>query len=484
MNVLMISSEMTPYIKTGGLADVVGALPVALQRRGNQVAVVLPLYGDIDTGRFPMEFFHGPMGVWMGGGQEWCAVHRSFKDGVPVYFIEHNEFFGRHGLYNDRAMRDYKDNPLRFSFLARAALQLCLDKGFRPDVVHAHDWQTALAPAYLRTWNWHNSVLDNVRSLLTIHNLAYQGLYHKSNYPYFGIGWDHFTFNKFEHDDAINLLKGGIYFADVVNTVSPTYAHEITSPQRGYGLDGNLRMKGDHFGGILNGADYDVWSPEHDHYLPHHYDIDNRHGKWLNRRLLQQHFGLHQDDNVPIFGVVGRFAAQKGYGLLASVLEPMLNNMYMQFVILGTGEKDLEVFYNHMAHKYGDMVGAHIGFSEDLAHLIEAGSDFFIMPSLFEPCGLNQMYSLRYGTLPIVRATGGLNDTVENYDQNTGGGTGFKFYDFSAHALYHTVEWAVATYFDRKHHMESLIRNAMSRRFTWDMSAEQYEHAYRVACGW
>jgi len=483
LNILMVASEMTPFIKTGGLADVVGALPKALARRGHNVMVVLPKYRDIKLSGHIAEEFHAPMGVWMGGEEEWCSVHRTFSDEVPVYFIEHNVYFNREGLYNDKAMNDYTDNPRRFAFLSRAALQLCMDRGWDIDIAHVNDWQTALVPAYLKIWNWHNTPLENCASLLTIHNLAYQGVYPADDYPYLALGWDNFVPYKFEYYGAMNYLQGGIYYADMVTTVSPTYAEDVSTPHLGNGLDANLRAKGDRFGGILNGVDYDVWSPETDRYLPENYSVYHREGKRICKRYLQNIFGLNPDNNVALLGVVGRFTEQKGYNLLAEVLEPVINNMHVQFVILGTGDRNLENFYNAMAHRYPDRVGAHIGFSEELAHQIEAGCDFFLMPSRFEPCGLNQIYSLRYGTLPVVRATGGLNDTVENYNEYTGDGTGFKFRDFSPESLYYTIGWAVSTYYDRRDHMEFLIRNAMSQRFSWDMSAARYEYAYFRALG-
>ena len=483
LKILMVSSEMTPFIKTGGLADVVGVLPKALRKRGHEVAVVLPKYRDIDGEKFGLEEFHSPMGVWMGEKEEWCSVYRTIIDGISVYFVEHNLYFAREGLYHDKNMNDYPDNPKRFAFLCRAALQLCIDRQFAPHIIHSHDWQAALLPAYLKIWNWNNTTLAKSASLLTIHNLAYQGVYPQEHYPYLGLGWDNFTPDKLETDGYINFLKGGIYFSDMVNTVSPTYAKEICTLRLGNGLDKYLLAKGNRFGGILNGVDYDVWSPERDNYLPVNYSLQERDGKRVCKRYLQDMFGLRRDDNVALLGVVGRFTGQKGYNLLAEVLEPLLNNTYIQFVILGSGDKELERFYNAMAYRYPDRVGAHIGFSEELAHQIEGGSDFFIMPSRFEPCGLNQIYSLRYGTLPIVRATGGLNDTVEDYNEFTAEGTGFKFKDFTPEALYYTIRWAVGTYYDRKEHMEQLVRNAMAQRFSWDMSAARYEYAYLQALG-
>lgn len=482
LKILMVASEMTPFIKTGGLADVVGALPKALRRRGHDVAVVLPKYRDIDTDKFWIEPYHSPMGVWMGGKEEWCSVQRTISDGVPVYLIEHNLYYNRPGVYNARN-QSYSDNAMRYGFLCRAALQLCIDRGFSPDIAHVHDWPTALVPAYLKAWDWRNTALERCASLLTIHNLAYQGVYPEDDYYYLALGWDNFVPGIFEYYGGINFLAGGIYFADMINTVSPSYAEEVLRPEYGDGLDRNLRAKGDRFGGILNGVDYDVWSPEKDPYIPANYSLEYRVGKKICKQVLQQRFGLYEDENIALLGVVGRFTEQKGYNLLAKVIEPLLHNSHIQFVILGTGDGNLERFYSSLASQYPGFVGSYTGFSEDLAHLIEAGSDFFVMPSRFEPCGLNQIYSLRYGTLPIVRAVGGLNDTVENYNQATGDGTGFKFWDFNDEALYGTMHWAISTYYDRRHHMEKMIRNAMSRRFTWDMSASRYEYAYYRALG-
>ena len=480
MNILIVSSEMTPFAKTGGLADVVGALPAALQAQGHTVWVVMPKYGRIDTSKFGIEAYHGPMGVWMGGNQEWCSVHRTLLDDVPVHFIEHSEYFDRSGLYNDQNNQDYSDNPRRFGFLSKAALQLCIDKGFKPDVVHANDWQTALLPAYLKTWDWKGTVLEDAASLLTIHNMAYQGVCSKSHYDYLGLSWESFHSGAFESLGSVNMLKGGIFYADCVNTVSPTYARETCADQ-GHGLEANLSAKGDRYFGILNGVDYSVWNPVTDPYLPYNYTAEFPAGKVLCKQAVQRTFGLRQDDNVALLGTVGRLADQKGLNLLADALEGLLNTMHVQVVLLGSGDKHLEHRFGELSHRYQGRFGTYFGFSEQLAHLIEAGSDFFLMPSLFEPCGLNQLYSLRYGTLPIVRSVGGLNDTVENYQEDSGLGTGFKFYDFNPDALYGTIGWAVSTYYDRPHHIKKMREAAMSRRFTWEMSAIHYQKAYQVA---
>lgn len=474
----MIASECAPFAKTGGLADVVGALPRALQNLGHEVMVVMPKYASLDVQHHGLQPYLSPMGVWMGTVEEWCSVHRTENRGVPVYFIEFNKYFDRWGLYHDAEFRDYQDNPRRFGFLTRAGLQLCRDLSFKPDIVHVHDWHTALAPAYLKIWHWNDAVLGGAASVLTIHNLAYQGVYSAEHYDYLGLQPGNFTSDKFEDHGRINFLKGGIVYADVVNTVSPTYANETRTPEGGHGLAPYLNNKGDNYVGIINGVDYEEWNPATDRFLPVRYTAADLSGKAICKRELQRRFMLEQAADVPLIGVVSRLVEQKGLHLLAQAIEEVLKNMRVQFVILGAGEKYLEHFFGGLPARYPGVAGSYIGYHNELAHLIEAGADFFVMPSLFEPCGLNQIYSLKYGTLPIVRATGGLDDTVQQYDEASGDGTGFKFWEPSAHALYYTIGWAVSTYYDRKHHLARMIQSAMSQDFSWDKSARQYELLY------
>jgi starch synthase len=484
LNVLIVSPEMAPFVKTGGLADIIGSLPGELKKLDHDIRAVLPLYSSIalNRGRFGIEPFQHSMGVWMGNVQEWCSMHRAFTDsGVPVYFIEHNIYFDRTPIYHDSLMNDYLDNPRRFAFLCRAALQLCIDQGFSPHVVHCNDWQTALIPGYLKEWHHSDPILGRAASLLTIHNVAYQGIYPRDHLDYIGLGWHNFAPHIFENYGQLNFLKGGIHFADVVNTVSPTYAKEIAAPYGGNGMAPYLSTKGSNFIGILNGADYGEWSPDHDRFLPAPYSIDNMEGKKSCKRALQERFLLTPDDHVALLGAVGRFVDQKGYDLLAQSIDRILSSMHVQFVILGTGRGDLEHFFRTLPERFPGRAGSYIGFSDELAHLIEAGSDFFLMPSLYEPCGLNQIYSLRYGTLPIVRVTGGLADTVEPYNEGVGSGTGFRFTDMTPTALYHAVGQAVSTYYDRRHHMASLVVNAMSRNFSLEQTARDYVNAYRQA---
>lgn len=479
--IIMIASESVPYAKTGGLADVVGALPKALQELGHEVIVVLPKYTQIDEDHYNLQLFLAPMGVWMGNTQEWCAVYRTENEGVPVYLVESNKYFGRWGLYHDADFNDYLDNPRRFGFLTRAGLQLCIDIDFAPDIVHVHDWQTALAPAYLKIWHWDDPVLGNAAGLLTIHNIAYQGKFNAADYDYLGLQWGNFTPDKFEDNGMINFLKGGIQYADVVNTVSPTYAQETRTPIGGQGLAPYLNDKGDRYVGILNGADYETWNPATDRLIPARFDIDDLSGKAVCKQRLQQRFFLEAAPDIPIVGVVSRLVPQKGLDLLAQTIEGIVNNMRVQFAILGSGDKGLENYFGELPTRYPGRIGAFIGYNNELAHWIEAGSDFFIMPSRYEPCGLNQMYSLKYGTLPIVRATGGLDDTVINYDERTGSGTGFKFWDASGSAVYYSVGWAVSTYYDRPLHIQQMRKEAMLQDFSWESSARQYAGLYRKA---
>jgi starch synthase len=482
LKILMVASEMVPFIKAGGLGDIVGSLSAELKRLGHDVRVVIPRYSSLDHHGHRVKTVLPSMGVWMGGVCEWCSVRSlTTKAGVPVYLIEHDLFFSREGIYHDHSMNDYPDNPRRFAFLSRAALQVCMDLGFAPDIVHTNDWQTSLTAAYLKVWHWNDPSLGKTASVLTVHNLAYQGVYGREHWNYMGLGDRNFTQDKFESYGRINMLKGGISFADMVNTVSPTYARETTTPQGGFGLAPYLTDKGNTYCGILNGVDYGVWSPETDMFIPKHYSANRLAGKAECKRALQREFLLNEDAGTPLFGIVGRLVHQKGFELIARTIENIFKDMHVQFVVLGTGEARFEHYFGELPARYPGRTGSFIGFNNRLAHLIEAGCDFFLMPSMHEPCGLNQIYSQRYGSLPVVRATGGLDDTVVNYDEATSSGTGFKFWEPSAQALYYTVGWAVSTYFDRKHHMARLISNAMQQDFSWKRSAKEYVKLYQRA---
>ncbi|MBN1296317.1 glycogen synthase GlgA [bacterium] len=481
LRIVFIASECVPFAKTGGLADVVGALPRVLRDRGHEVIVIIPKYAEIQWGSYVPERLLHSMGVWMGNGQEWCAVDGTHVDGTPIYFIEFDRFFQRPGLYHDSRFNDYSDNALRFGLFTRAALQLIIDLRFQADIVHVHDWQTALAPAYLKIWHWNHDILGRCASVLTIHNIAYQGVYPADCYEYLGLQWSNFSSNRFEDHGRVNFLKGGIQFSDMITTVSPKYARETRSPEFAHGMAPYLNDRGDAYVGILNGVDYSTWNPEIDPLIPAVYSSDSMNGKRVCKEVLQRRMGLEEAPDVPLFGVVSRFAEQKGLHLLGEALPLMLEKMQMQCIVLGSGDPRLERVFADMPARFPGRCGVYIGYHDELAHWIEAGCDGFIMPSIYEPCGLNQIYSLRYGTLPVVRATGGLDDTVEQYDESSGRGTGFKFTAPLASAVFDTVGWAVSTYYDRPHHFQSMQRAAMSRRFSWDDSVTHYLEIYREA---
>ena len=363
----------------------------------------------------------------------------------------------------------------------RAALQLIIDLDLTPDIVQVNDWQTALTCAYLKTWFPNHRSLGSCASILTIHNASYRGIFPASHHEWLGLPSRDAVPDIFDDDGKMNFLKAGIHFADAVNTVSPTYAREIKASIDGPGLAPVISKKGERFRGILNGVDYDTWSPETDTRIPARYSVQDMSGKIKSKLHLQRQFHLEENARIALVGFIGRLARQKGVHLLQEVIECIVTNMVVQVVLLGSGNPRYEQYFRSLPERYHGKVGTYVGFHEGIAHGIEAGADFFAMPSLYEPCGLNQMYSLRYGKLPIVRATGGLDDTIENYDESTGNGTGFKFWDNTADALYYTVGWAVSTYYDRPDHMRMLREKAMKQDFSWNRSVDEYERLFKMA---
>jgi len=471
--ILFITAECTPLAQTGGLGDAAAGLTKTLLKRGHDVRIVMPLYQHIDRTRHGITFSRACC-VHFGGGEEiWVGIFEGKLDGeVPIWFVDYGRYFDRPGIYSG------EEDCYRFGVLSKAALQICKDTGFQPHIAHVHDWMTAMAAVFLKTWDRVLSPLSHTASVLTIHNIGYQGKFGPSVLSFYGLGADYLTPDRFEDFGGINLLKAGIQYADAVTTVSPTYAKEIRGPIGGMGMAMYLNDRADHLFGILNGVDTTLWNPETDKYLPARYSRNDLSGKAECKRVLQERFGLTVDPKIPVFAIVSRFAPQKGFDLLRGALPQALRDMVMQVVVLGTGDPFTENFFRWLSGANPGKAGAHIGFSPEMAHLMEAGSDFFLMPSLYEPCGLNQMYSSLYGTLPIVRATGGLEDTVDNYNEETGRGTGFKFGEISDRALYYTIGWAVSTWFDRTHHYAAMQQQGMALDFTWDASARQYERVY------
>ncbi len=482
LKILMVASECVPFAKTGGLGDVVGALPRFLKKLGHEVVVVIPGYSFIDTTKHEVSVAIEKMDINMLDEKIIFSVRKSnLQENVPVYLVDYEPFFGRPNIYHDNNYNDYPDNPKRFTFLSRAALHLCKAIDYVPDIVHANDWHTAVIPAYLKTLFRDDPVFGGAACVLTIHNIAYQGRYDRYFFYYSGLNHEDFTPEKFECFNDVNFLKGGIHFADMVNTVSKGYASETRTQPGGYGLDYFLNKKADNYIGILNGVDYAEWDPAVDKMIPASYSWNDMTGKAVCKDTLQDQLGLKRIEKMPVIGIISRFAEQKGFHILSECIEAIVNNMDVQFAILGSGDKQMEAFYGYLQERHKGRVGLYIGYNNELAHLIEAGSDFFLMPSLYEPCGLNQIYSLKYGTLPIVRATGGLNDTIENYDQETGAGTGFKFWEPSGKAIYNTVSWALDTYQNRRSHMQKLIQKAMKQNFSWEKSAAEYVRLYKMA---
>jgi starch synthase len=484
----MTTSETVPFAKTGGLADAVSALSLALARSGHQVRIVMPRYFCIDRNNLCQ--LEGPMGVYVGGAEEWCAVYTAELPGssaanpVPVYFIDYERFFGRDGIYGVPSEPDYMDNALRYTFFSRSIFQLCRKITWYPDIIHANDWQTALVPVFLKYGERQGHFADSV-SVLTIHNLGYQGIYGKNNYYYTNLDWELFYRAGFDDWNMMNLLKAGICCADKVNTVSAHYAEETKTPSYGFRLDGVLRQRAADYQGIANGIDTDLWNPQTDPYIPMPYTTETVHeGKAAAKAALQKHFGLTVNPDIPLVGIVSRLTDQKGIGELfgptyGSVWS-MCQNMAMQMVLLGSGDLWCEHEVRSLSARLANFKGQ-IGYDEKISHLIEAGSDFFLMPSRYEPSGLNQMYSLRYGTIPIVRNTGGLADTVENFNQETGEGTGFMFDDLTPQAIYNTVGWAVWAYYNRRTQLKTIQQVGMKRDFSWKKSAQQYELLYKNA---
>jgi starch synthase len=462
----MISSEAAPFAKTGGLADVVGALPLALTELGNEVAVVLPRYGSISlkTARRVWDrlFVHFGTDLYETNIYQAPAPY-------PVYLVDCPILFDRKGFYGENGV-DYPDNHIRFAVFARAAIGVARNL-FRTEIFHCHDWQSGLVPAYLRTTFGTDPTFYGCRTLFTIHNLGYQGLFPRTQMTEVGVGPALLRPEGMEFFGQASYIKGGIAYADALSTVSPTYSREIQTHEYGFGLDGALRARAADLTGILNGVDYLEWSPEHDSHIPAPYSAADLSGKAVCKRHLLDEFGLPPEAmDRPLLGIVSRFTRQKGTDLIAEIGHEIAN-LDAYLVALGTGEREYEDFFRRMQQEHPGRVAARIGFDNGLAHRIEAGSDIFLMPSRYEPCGLNQIYSLRYGTVPVVRATGGLDDTIEE-------GTGFKFVEYTGQALLGAIRAAVAAYADPSG-WQAIQRRGMGKDFSWKTSAADYSALYR-----
>lgn len=489
MNILFATTEAVPFCKTGGLGDVCGALPIALERLGLTPTVIMPGFRHayqagqrIDPTGIRFEI---PIGKKIVSGE----LLRSTMPGsqVPVYLVEQDSYFNREQLYFE-ASGDYRDNSERFIFFNRAVLKAIELLDLKPDVVHCHDWQTGMIPAYLKTTYADDPRYKNIATLFTIHNLAYQGNFWHWDMELTGLGWEHFTWEELEFHGQLNFLKSGLVFADKLNTVSPRYAAEIQSPPMSCGLEGVLGHRQNDLSGILNGADYDVWNPATDkllafdlgatNYSLHDYQV----GKPNCKRALQREFGLPERDDAPILASVGRLADQKGFDLISEALPQLAEKLDAQWIMLGSGDQHYEDLLRNLANRYPDRVAVKVGFSNELAHRIEAGADMFLMPSRYEPCGLNQLYSLKYGTVPIVRETGGLADTITNACDATlqnHTANGFSFADPSTYALKLAIERAYEAYRNPET-WNQIVSTGMAQDWSWDRSALEYAKLYAL----
>lgn len=479
MKILFAASEAFPFVKVGGLADAVGGLARALARRGHEVVLALPAYRSVEYVRHGFWPSMDAMGVNVAPGTFWCRVHRHrSEEGLDTFLLERHDLFSRAGVYDDGG-NAYSDNGQRFAFYAQAALQLCRDLRWSPDVVHCHDWPAALLPGLLKGTCSHDPYLGQAGSVMTLHNVAHQGRFGASVFWYSGLPSALWRRELFEDHGAVNFLKGGILLADIVSTVSPTYAREILGEDQSMGLrDALLSRQGD-MHGILNGTDDAVWNPETDPLLPARFTDPDSDGKRACKAALQAELGLDPDPGRPLFGVVSRLDGQKGLDLVLERIGQLVARS-AQLALLGKGEPDLEAAFQEAARRFPGRVGVRTGrVDERLAHLITAGSDAFLVPSRFEPCGLTQMYALRYGAVPVVRATGGLADTVE--EAGPGWGTGFRFGDATAAALGDALERAMDLYYTDHGAWIDVARRGMARRFSWDGSAERYEQLYHWA---
>ncbi len=489
LNVLMVASEVAPFAKTGGLADMVAGLSAALAARGHTLRIVCPAYPSVEPHVARRESIV-ELPVLDGGGTRSATVERMFPkeagggsaQSVEFYAIRQDVYFGRRGLYQESG-QDYPDNLARFAFFCRAALGLVDHwvhrEGWVPDVIHAHDWQAALVPAYLRTTHAGAPWSRHVRSVLTLHNVGYQGIFPADQFPQLGLEAGLFTPQGLEFYGSVNLLKGGVIHADALTTVSPTYCQEIQTPEYGFGLEGVFRERRDRLVGIVNGIDTDVWNPATDRWLPANYSSLELGGKAVCKRALQRERGLPAAD-VPLFAMVSRLVAQKGVDLVMGAA-PVLVRGGGQLIVLGTGEPELEAGVEDLASRFPAQVNAVIGFDEGLAHRIQAGADAFLVPSRYEPCGLTQLCSLRYGTVPVVRRTGGLADTVKGVSEGASpdaDATGFVFESADAAALGSAIRQTIRC-FERKADWQRLVQQGMQRSVGWEDSAIGYEGVYQ-----
>jgi len=485
LKVLMVASEVVPFAKTGGLADVVGSLSLALSKLDCEVRIVLPKYKMVNESGVKLLNIDKKVNFKVGDTMQKAKILSTKVAGVvTVYFLEHSEYYDRDGLYGttEEGYKDYKDNLARFSFFCGATLELLKEIDYKPQIIHCHDWQTGLIPIYLKTLYRDVPFFEGIKTLFTIHNLAYQGIFPKEELYLTGLDEDIFTPDKLEFWDKINIMKGALVYADILNTVSKEYAKEILTSEYGCGLENVLKQKKDKLYGVINGLDYEEWNPTMDKEITMAYDINTIERKGKNKKALQQENNLPVDNEIPLIGMITRLAPQKGLDILDEIIDELME-LNIQFVLLGTGEMKYHTKMEQIKKKFPTKAGIHLTFDPYLAKRIYAGADMFLMPSQYEPCGLGQLISLRYGTVPIVRATGGLKDTIINFDPERKIGNGFVFNEYNSQALLSTIKQAVEVFCNDKESWKRLMLNGMSADFSWNHSAKEYIKLYEIALG-
>ena len=478
LRILFVTSEAVPFAKTGGLADVAGALPKSLRALGCEIKLIMPYYRMAKDSGLPIQYLGDQIEVSIGYEKLKAEIYQGRLDqDIPAYFIGREELFDRPHLYGT-AKGDYFDNAERFIFFSKAVFLFCQHLGFSPDIIHHHEWQTGLVPAYLKSVYLNDPLFSRTAAVFTIHNIAYQGLFKKEKFRLTDLPAEMYSPEGIEFWERINFMKAGIVYADAINTVSKKYSEEIQTVEYGYGLEGILRKRRDRLYGIINGVDYAEWDPARDPHLVVRYDLKDLSGKKECKKDLLKEFHLPSSlVKTPLLGIISRLTDQKGFDLLMEILDELFS-LDIGFVLLGTGEQKYHDLFNRIAQKYPQKAGIRIAYDDRLAHKIEAGSDFFLMPSKYEPCGLNQIYSLKYGTIPIVRATGGLDDTITQYDPVSKKGNGFKFTRYGAKEFLNAIKEGIRFY-SQQEHWKQLLQNAMTADFSWKRSAEAYLQLYR-----
>ena len=483
MKIAFITTECVPFAKIGGLADVAGSLPKSLEKQGCEIKIFLPKYFSIDESKHGLRYNWniGEMPIRVNGKVRSVHLHQAKlpNSNVEVNFIDCPHYFGRGRIYtNDH------DEDERFILFSKGVIEALQRFAWAPDIIHCNDWQTGLIPLYIKdNYNW-DRIFDKTATVFTIHNIGYQGRFSKSTLEAAEIrGELYYPNGPVEFEDSVSFLKTGLVFADLINTVSNKYSHEILTAEYGAGLHNLLRERKTDVYGILNGVDYEEWNPETDKFLPYKFSAKDLSGKTKNKKFLLEHFNIPYDENIPLIGVISRLVIQKGFDIFAGAIDDLIN-LNAQWIVLGSGEYEYESFFGELPKYYPSKFGTYIGFNDELSHLIEAAADILLMPSRYEPCGLNQIYALKYGTVPVVRKTGGLADTVKDWDEEShygfDHGNGFSFYDYTSYALSSSVERAVNV-FNNKNIWKKIQQNGLKLDFSWKRSAEKYMELYKLA---